>query len=191
MAAARELIHQGNRAIEKEITDPADGRPYRIHRWIVATTGTISPDAKRQIQAELARYGKPIAFWNGVKLGENILDLYYNEFIIKLQVPPIVAGQSNSVTNLYDADDPLVLASDFAATDWSRVDTSNAVPPNLTSGILISAKPVGESLPLVKLALKSSIDEILVDTFLSRANPVLLKLDEVDTHIEAMVIEGD
>ena len=191
VAAARELINQGNRAFEKEIIDPADGRAYRIYRWIVATTGTISADAKRQIQTELARYGKPIAFWDGVKVGEYILDNYYNEFVSILQVPPMIAGQSNSVTTLYDANDPPVLASDFAATDWTTVDTSTAVPPSLTSGILISARPVGESLPSVKLALKSSVHEILVDSFLSRANPVLLKMDEQDTHIEAMVLEGN
>ena len=191
VSAARELINQGNRAFEKEIIDSADGRAYRIHRWIVATTGNISPDAKRQIRTELARYGKPIAFWDGVKVGEYILDNYYNEFISVLHVPPAIAGQSNSVTNLYDADDPPVLANDFAATGWSRVDTSTAVPPHLTSGILISARPDGESLPSVKLALRSSVDEILVDSFLSRTNPVLLKMDDADAHIEAMVLEGD
>ena len=191
VAAARELINQGNRAFEKEIIDPADGSSYRIHRWIVATTGTISPDAKRQIQTELARYGKPISFWDGVRVGEYILDNFYNEFVSILQVPPPIAGQSASVTNVYDADNPPVLVTEFAATDWSSVDISTAVPPGLTSGILISARPVGESLPSVKLAVKSSIDEILVDSFLSRANPVLLKLDEGDTNIDAMLIEGD
>jgi hypothetical protein len=30
VSAARELINQGNRAFEKEIIDPADGRNYRI-----------------------------------------------------------------------------------------------------------------------------------------------------------------
>ena len=69
VSAARDLINQGNRAFEKDVIDPADGRSYRIHRWIVATTGTISPDAKRQIQKEFDRYGKPIAFWDGVKVG--------------------------------------------------------------------------------------------------------------------------
>src|SRR5215216_3840806 len=49
-------------------------------------------------------------------------DSYYNEFVSILQVPPMIAGQSNSVTTLYDANDPPVLASDFAATDWTTVD---------------------------------------------------------------------
>ena len=90
VSAARELINQGNRAFEKEIIDPADGRSYRLHRWIVATTGTISPDAKRQIQTEFARYGKPIAFWDGFKVAEYILDNFYNEFVSILQVPPSI-----------------------------------------------------------------------------------------------------
>jgi len=191
VSAARDLINQGNRAFEKDVIDPADGRSYRIHRWIVATTGTISPDAKRQIQTELARYGKPIAFWDGVKVGEYILDNFYNEFVSLLQVPPQIAGQSASVTNWYDADDPPVLASEFAPTNWSNIDISTAALPGITSGLLISARPVGESLPSVKLAIKSSTDEILVDPFLSRANPALLRLDESDTHIEAMLVEGN
>ena len=191
VSAARELINQGNRAFEKEIIDPADGNGYRIHRWIVVTTGTISPDAKRQIQMELARYGKPIAFWDGVRVGEHILDNFYNEFVSILQVPPAIAGQSASVTKLYDADDPLVLASEFATTDWSSVDISTAAPPGLISGLLISARPVGESLPSVKFAVRSSVDEILVDSFFSRVNPVLLKLDEGETHIEAVLVEGN
>lgn len=191
VAAARELINQGNRAFEKEIIDPANGRSYRIHRWIVATTGTISSDAKRQIQTELARYGKPISFWDGVRIGEYILENFYSEFVSILHVPPVIAGQSSAGTTLWDADDPPVLATDFIATDWSSIDISPGAPPGLASGILLSAKPVGDSLPAVKLAVRSSTDEILVDSFLSRVNPFLLRLGEGETHIEAMVVEGD
>ena len=46
VGAATGLITQGNRAFAKRVIDPADGRAHRIHRWIVATTGTISPPAK-------------------------------------------------------------------------------------------------------------------------------------------------
>lgn len=191
VSAAAELINQGNRAFEKDIIDPADGRTYRIHRWIVATTGTISPPAKREIQTSLDRHGKPITFWDGVKLGEFILENYYSEFVNILQVPARIAGQSASVTNLWDADNPPVLASEFTATDWSSIDISPGAPPGLSSGILISAKPVGESLPSVKLAVRSSVDEVLVDSFVSRVNPFPLRLGEGETHIEAMVVEGD
>src|SRR5215217_122016 len=70
VSAAAELITQGNRAFAKDVLDLADGRAYRVHRWIVATTGTISHPAKTEIQTELDRHGKPISFWDGVKLGE-------------------------------------------------------------------------------------------------------------------------
>ena len=191
VSAASTLTNQGNRAFEKEIIDPADGRRYRIHRWIVATTGTISPDAKRQIQTELDRYGKPISFWDGVKLGEYILDHFYSEFVSILEVPPRIAGQSSGVTTLWDADDPPVLISNFTATDWISVDISPGAPPGLSSGILISARPAGDSLPSVTFAVRFSTDEILVDSFLSRANPFLLRLNEGETHIEAMLVEGN
>jgi hypothetical protein len=191
VSAASTLTNQGDRAFEKEIIDPADGRRYRIHRWIVATTGTISPDAKRQIQTELDRYGKPIAFWDGVKLGEYILDNFYSEFVSILEVPPTIAGQSSGVTTLWEAGDPPVLISNFTATDWTSVDISPGAPPGLSSGILISARPTGDSLPSIKFAVRSSTDEILVDSFLSRANPFLLRLNEDETHIEAMLVEGN
>ena len=48
VSAARDLINQGNRAFEKDVIDPADGRSYRIHRWIVATTGTIEKGTKQR-----------------------------------------------------------------------------------------------------------------------------------------------
>jgi hypothetical protein len=191
VSAARELINQGNRAFYKEIVDPANGESYRIHRWIVATTGTISPDAKRHIQTDLARYGKPISFWDGVKVGEYILEDFYSEFVRILQVPPMFAGQSSAGMTLWDADDAPVLTSDFAATDWTSIDISHGAPPGLAIGILLSAKPIGESLPSVKIAVRSSTHEILMDSFVSRVNPSLLKLGEGVTHIEAMVVEGD
>jgi hypothetical protein len=71
------------------------------------------------------------------------------------------------------------------------MDISPGAPPGLSSGILVSARPVGDSLPSVKLAVRSSIDEILVDSFVSRVNPFPLRLGEDETHIEAMVVEGD
>jgi hypothetical protein len=135
VGAAAGLITQGNRALEKDIIDPADGRTYRIHRWIVATTGTITPPAKREIQTDLARHGKPITFWDGVRLGEFILENYYSEFVNILNVPPRIAGQTASVTNLWDADNPPVLASEFTAPDWTKVDISPGAAPGLSSDL--------------------------------------------------------
>lgn len=191
VSAATELITQGNRAFEKDIIAPADGRTYRINRWIVATTGTISPLAKSEIQTKLDRQGTQITFWDGFRLGEFILEYYYGEFVSILRVPPRIAGQSASVTNLWDADDPPVLANGFTATNWTSIDISPGAPPGLSSGILISVKPSGDSLPSVKLAVRSSIDEILVDSFASRVNAIPLRLGGGDSHIEAMVVEGN
>ena len=84
-----------------------------------------------------------------------------------------------------------MLADTFNATDWSRVDISPGAPPGISSGILISARPVGDSMPSMRLAVRSSVDEILVDSFVSRHNPFRLRLSEGETYIEAMVVEGD
>lgn len=190
VAAAKELIIQGSRALDKRIIDPEVGSSYPIHRWIVATTGTISPDAEREIREELRSRGRPISFWNGIKLGELIFDNFYSEFVDILQVPPKIAGQSSSVTQWWNPDDPPVLKSDFAATEWSSIDISDWAPPGLVSGIYISARPVGDVLPPVKFAVRSSIDEVLVDSYLSRVRAYLLRLDG-DTTIEATLVEGD
>ena len=58
---ATQLITQGTQAFEKNITDPSEGRAYRLNRWIVTTTGNISPPAKVEIHKHLDRYGKLIS----------------------------------------------------------------------------------------------------------------------------------
>jgi len=188
--AARDLINQGYRAFEKDIIDPEDNRAYRIHRWIVATTGTISPDAEEQILKELDRYKKPITFWNGLRVAELILEYFYNEFVAIMNVPPEIAGITSGQTIMWDPKQPPVLARDFNSSEWSRVDISAAAPLT-ASGIYILVEPVGESRPSVKCLVRSSIDEILVEYFASQFSPIPLRLEPGETSIEAMLIDGD
>ena len=54
------LVIQGAQAFDKTITDTSNGQSYRINRWIVVTTGEISPQAKEYIIQQLKRYAKPI-----------------------------------------------------------------------------------------------------------------------------------
>jgi hypothetical protein len=190
VSTTRELINQGTRAFEKGIIDLADGRPHRLHRWIVATTGNITDPAKAQIHAELDRYGKPIAFWDGIRVSELILENFYNEFISIMNVPLQMAGLSSGATTMYDPDEQLEIASDFAPTEWSRLDISQMVPPT-ASGIYIAVKPSGGNLPPVKVAIRSSIDELLVDSFSSQVSPHFIKLEPGETTIQAAFVEGD
>ncbi len=190
VSATRELINQGTRAFEKDIVDPADGRAYRLHRWIVATTGNITDPAKAQIHAELDRYGKPISFWDGIRVAELILEHFYNEFVSIMNVPPEMTGISSGQTTMYDPDEQHEIASDFAPARWSRVDISQMVPPT-ASGIYIAVKPTGGNLPPVKLAVRSSIDELLVDSFASQVSPHFIRLEPGETTIEATFVEGD
>lgn len=190
VSATRELINQGTRAFEKEIIDPADGRAYRLHRWIVATTGNITDPAKAQIHAELDRYGKPITFWDGIRVAELILENFYSEFISIMNVPPQLAGISSGHTTMYDPDEQLEVVSDFAPAEWSNVDTSTMVPPT-ASGVYIAIKPTGGNLPPVKLAIRSSVDELLVDSFASQVSPHLIKLEPGETTLQAIFVEGE
>jgi len=110
---ATQLITQGTQAFEKNITDPSEGRAYRLNRWIVTTTGNISPPAKEEIHKHLDRYGKLISFWDGVKVGEFILGNFYQEFVNHLNVDPRIAGSSSGQAMWWDPDEPQVLVSDF------------------------------------------------------------------------------
>lgn len=190
VSATRELINQGSRAFEKDIIDPADGRAYRLHRWIVATTGDITDPAKAQIRAELERYGKPISFWDGKRLGEMILENFYDEFVRIMNVPQEMTRMSSGQTIMYDPDERLEAVSDFAPAEWSKVDISAIVPPT-ASGIYIAIKPAKGNLPSVKLSIRSSVDEQLVDSFASQLSPTFIRLEPGETTIEAKFAEGD
>lgn len=190
VSATRELINQGTRAFEKEVIDTADGRAYRLHRWIVATTGNITDPAKDQIHAELARYGKPITFWDRRRVAELILEHFYNEFVSIMNLPLEMTGISNGQTIMYDPDDQHEVASDFAPAEWTAVDFSQIVPPT-ASGMYIAVKPTGGNFPPVKLAVRSSIDELLVDSFSSQVSPHFIRLEPGETTIEATIAEGD
>ncbi len=190
VSAARELINQGYRAFEKVIIDPENGGSYRIHRWIVATTGTISSDAKKQIHQELKRYGSQITFWDGLRLGELILENYYNEFVAIMNVPPEMARISSGQTIMWDPKEPPVLVRDFSSPQWSPIDISAAAPPT-ASGIYVTVEPVGESRPSIKCTVKSSIDEILVEYYASQFSPIPLRLEPGETSIQAKLIDSN
>ena len=119
-----------------------------------------------------------------------ILENFYNEFISIMNVPPEMTGISSGRTVMYDPDDQHELVSDFAPTEWSSVEGSPMVPPT-ASGIYIAVKPTGGNFPPVKLAVRSSIDELLVDSFSSQVSPHFIRLEPGETTIEARVIEGD
>jgi len=191
ISAATELINQGTQAFDKDIIDASEGRSYRLKRWIVATTGDIKQPAKEEIHRHLNRYGKPISFWDGVRVGEFILEHFYQEFVTILKVDPALAGSTSGLINWWDPDEPPVLVSNFDRTEWSRIDISEAVPPVSAGGILLTIKPTSGSLPQVKCAVRSSKDELLMESFSSQINPYLLRLEDGETSIEAMLLEGD
>jgi hypothetical protein len=188
---ATQLITQGTQAFEKDITDPSEGRAYRLNRWIVTTTGNISPPAKEEIHKHLDRYGKLISFWDGAKVGEFVLGNFYQEFVNILSVDPRIAGSSSGQAVWWDPDEPQVLVSDFSSLQWSSVVVSEAVPLVSASGIFLTVKPTGGNFPPVKCAVRSSRDELLVESISSQLNPYLLGLEDGETSIEAMLVEGN
>ena len=191
ISATTELINQGTQAFDKDIIDTNEGRSYRLNRWIVATTGDIKQPAREEIHKQLDRYAKPITFWDGVKVGEFILDNFYPEFVSILNIDQQVVGMSSGIINWWDPDEPLIVSTNFKGTEWSRIDISDAVPPVSAGGIFLTIKPTGGSLPPIKCAVRSSEDELLIESFQSQINPYLLRLKDGETSIEAILVEGD
>lgn len=184
---ATQLIIQGTQAFEKDIIDPSSGMDYRINRWIVATTGEIKPQAKEEIRKDLSRYGKLISFWDGIKLGELILDNYYDEFTRILNINPILAGSSNVVINWWNPDEPIVVSENFTNAEWKKLDLSSLLPPT-SDGVFLTIAPLNGNLPPVQCAIRSSVDEITIESFMSQISPYLLHLKIGETQIEARII---
>ena len=118
---ATALVIQGSQAFDKIITDASNGQSYRINRWIVVTTGEITPQAKEQIIQQLERYAKPIHFWDGKKLSTMILEYYYREFVEKLNVDQLTASSQNVRTTFWDPDQPQVIAENFNSTSFRKL----------------------------------------------------------------------
>ena len=126
-----------------------------------------------------------------MRVGEFILGYFYPEFVSILNIDRQVAGISSAGVTWWDPDEPPIAATNFNGTAWTRIDISDAVPPASAAGILLTVKPTGGSLPPVKCAVRSSEDELLIDSFQSQINPYLLRLKDSETSIEAMLVEED
>ncbi len=186
---ATELMRQGSQAFGKDIIDASTGVPYRFNRWIIAATGKITQPAQDEIYKELSRYGKLISFWDGTRIAEFILDNYYEEFIKELNINPVLAGSSNVTINWWDPDKPLVIAEKFDKNNWETFDLSK-IAPVMADGIFISIAPLDKNIPSVKCAIRTSIDEIVIDSVMSQISPYMIKLERGKLELEIMLI-GD
>ena len=63
--------------------------------------------------------------------------------------------------------------------------------PASASGTFLTIKPTGGNFPPVTCAVRSSRDELLVESVSSQLNPCLLGLQDGETSIEAMLVEGN
>jgi hypothetical protein len=92
---------------------------------------------------------------------------------------------------MWEPDEPMVLLSNFSDSAWSNIDVSEAVSPVTASGVFLTVKPTGGSVSPVKCAVKSSVDELLIESFSDQYNPYLLKLEPGDTSVDIRFIEGN
>ncbi|WP_031386812.1 PDDEXK family nuclease [Desulfonatronum thiodismutans] len=180
------LITQGSQAFEKEISDIASGHIYRINRWVVATTGAITEQAKQQIIQQLSRYAKPIHFWDGPKISSLILEYYYREFIQVMGIDPRIAASQNVITNYWDPDQPMILADDFNSTSFKQLNLQNEHP--MVIGLLITVKPLDHSIPSATCIIRSDTDEITVDSLQSQLQPYLIKFEN-NNSVEAKLLD--
>jgi hypothetical protein len=189
-ADATDLIRQGTQAFEKSVTDPSSGTSYRIGRWVLGATGNITSPARERIHQELSRYGKLISFWDGIRLSEFILDHYYDEFVRELGVNPVLAGSQNVRVNLWDPESPFMLAQKFDAVDWMQMDLSSAVPSVGTDGVFLVFYPLDSNLPTVRVAVRTSKDDIVVDSVMSQVNLILVKLAPGETSCKIRLFDA-
>ena len=182
-----QLITQGIEAFEKEIKDTSNGQVYRINRWIVTATGKITNQAQEKIIQQLERYAKPIHFWDGLKISALIMEFFYREFVEIMGVDNRLAASENLITNYWDPDDPQIITKGFAAASFKKLDISRAVPP-IAFGVLLTVKPNDKNIPSVKCVIRSSLDEIIIDSLQSQLQPYLLKLKGQDT-VEGMILD--
>jgi hypothetical protein len=171
---ARELITQGEKAFEKDITDPSTGHSYRIGRWIIAATGKIKSTASAKISQHLARYGKNISFWGGYYLSEMLLDFYYEEFIKELEIDPQYALSQNVRINIYNPQDPLIIESNFNSIEWAKIDLDKVIPIE-SDTVYLAFIPVNTSASL-DIGIKTSIDDVVVDAMISQVNLIPIKI---------------
>lgn len=181
------LILQGAQAFEKDILDTSTGLSYRTHRWIVATIGDISPHAKDEIRKELTRYGKLISFWDGIKISELILDHFYNEFIGIMKVDPVTAGSTNVVTQWWDPVNPPEISNSFNSEEWVELDMSGSTV-GYCDGVFLTIAPLDSVSPPVKCMVRSSVDEIIIESFMSQISPSFLRLKQHDIKVEAKLL---
>lgn len=129
-----------------------------------------------QIQKELSRYGKLIAFWNGIKLAELIYEYFYEEFIKVLKLNE--QEKSSSIT-WWDPKSPnIIVDNEFNSTKPKTIELTNSghVPINATE-VFITIDPLDGNFPHVECAVWSVEDEtIVVDSFLSQISPFPVKI---------------
>lgn len=184
---ATELIIQGSQAFEKDIIDTATGHCHRINRWVVATTGSISSPAKEEIGNSLSRYGKLISFWDGIQLSELITENFYQESLGVLKIDPVLAGSENISANWWDPDEPQILSSGFESATWIKIPIGIAAPPT-ADGLFLAIRPIESNFPIVTAVVRTSIDEVVLDSVLSQVNAFYLRLSPGETEIEAMIL---
>lgn len=188
---ATDLTRQGAQAFEKSIVDPSTGHTFRFGRWIVAATGNIKAPARDIINKELTRYGKLISFWDGTKLSEFILDYFYDEFVRELGVDPIIAGSQNVTNTFYDPDNPIVLLDHFDSGNWLDIDLSQAIPPaGLADAAFLMIRPHAGNSSRVIIGVKTSVDDIVIDSFMSQIYPIPVRLSNDETSCKVRLFQG-
>ena len=185
---AGNVIRQGEEAFEKTISDIRSGQTYRINRWVLLGTGSVTQPAQQQIIEKLKRYGKPIHFWDGLWLSALIMEHFYNDFVQRLGVEPQLAASQNRQTILWDPDRPIILAENFCKLAFTTLDIRRAVH-ELAVGIFLTVRPRDRNIPSVRCVIRSNAEELIIDSLHSQLQPYLLHMNAGD-NVEAMVLDN-
>jgi hypothetical protein len=165
---AEKLAYQGRLALEKVIKDRY-GHSYRVGRWSIATTGSITDDAKTKIINATPSHGKLVHFWDGLFLGDLIMRYWHNEFIKEMG---IAAPISQNV--LVQAYPPQLLVSNCVAGDF--VEFSIPVPREVAYGLLLTVEAADGSPDPVDCIVRTPEHQVTINSLACKVQAPMLRL---------------
>ena len=159
------LSNQGSRALCKRIFDPSNGQSYRVSRWIVASTGAITSQARGEIDTRLEDTGKPIHYWDGIDLGTLILKYSYDQFVKAMDVPATTSASQNvrEYTIL-----PKKILERLNSTDFVSINIGGSVPCT-AHWILLAVEPADGNDTPVDCHIRSAAGDVILNSMRSQA----------------------
>lgn len=108
-----------------------------------------------------------------------------------LQVRPFLAGSQNIRLNLFDPKKPINLIENFNSTDWRTIDLSSLIPPTPVRAVYLTFFSLNENLTPIHVGIKTSIDDIVVDSIISQVNLIPVHITEGEVTYQVRLLKSE